>query len=312
MSLRLYAVNFWLRVLVKPMLARIKSPQAARQRFERDAKHLFPTPRGAHFAEATIRRDDGTAMPALWASCGRPDRRKVILFLHGGAYLAGSPRTHRHLAAALAGAGGARALVPDYRLAPEDPFPATIDDAMAAYRHLLVSGYAPASIAIAGDSAGGGLTFGLAQALPGAGLPPPAALVGFSPFADMTGQADSLRRNAARDVMLPVKRLDEVITFYMGEHDRTDPRSSPALAAWQNPPPALIMASRSEILVDDARTLADALRRGGGSVQLELWRHLPHAWPILAGRLPEADAAIVRAGDFLARHLGVDAIPHAA
>ena len=312
MSLRLYAVNLWLRLLVKPMLARMKTPQAARRRFERDARHLFPTPPGAHFADTMIRRDDGTQMPALWASCDRPDRRTVILFLHGGAFLAGSSRTHRHLAAAIASAASARALVPDYRLAPEDPFPAAIEDALAAYRHLLEAGYDPGRIAIAGDSAGGGLTFGMVQALPDAGLPQPAALVGFSPFADMTGQADSLRRNAARDVMLPVKRLDEVVGYYMGEHDPTDPRASPALASWWNPPPALIMASRSEILVDDARTLAEALRAGGGSVQLELWRHLPHAWPILAGRLPEADAAIERAGGFLARHIGAETIPEAA
>ena len=126
-------------------------------------------------------------------------------------------------------------------------------------------------------------------------------------MADLTGQADSLQRNATRDVMLPVRRMDEVIGYYIGEEERTDPRASPALADWANPPPALIMASRSEILEDDARALADALRRGGGSVQLELWRFLPHAWPILAGRLPEADQAVERAGKFIAHHLASDA-----
>lgn len=314
MSVRRHAVNLWLRLLVKPRLARIKTPQEAREVFERDAARLFPRPPGSHFVEDAIRRPgrDGAAgpMPALWASCGRPDRRKVILYLHGGAYLAGSPRTHRHLAAALAGAAGARALVPDYRLAPEHPFPAAVDDAVHAYRHLLDAGYDPARIAVAGDSAGGGLAFALLQALSGTGLFPPAAVVAFSPWADMTGQADSLRRNAARDVLLPARRIEEAIGYYIGSGDRTDPRASPALARWSDPPPALIMASRSEILVDDARTLAEALRQGRGSVQLELWRHLPHAWPILAGRLPEADAAIARAGAFLAGRLG--AADHAA
>ena len=307
MSLRLHAINFWLRLLVKPKLARMKTPQEARRRFERDAARLFPVPTDANFLEDTVRGRDGVTIPALWASRGRPDRRKVILYLHGGAYLAGSSRTHRHLAAALAGAAGARALVPDYRLAPEHPFPAAVDDAVAAYHYLLDAGYDPASIAVAGDSAGGGLTFGLLHALDRADLPAPAAVVGFSPLADLTGQADSLHRNATRDVMLPVRRMDEVISYYIGDADRNDPRASPGLAEWAAPPPALIMASRSEILEDDARTLADALRRGGGSVQLELWRFLPHAWPILAGRLPEADQAIERAGKFIAHHLTDDA-----
>ena len=304
MSLRLRAVNLWLRLLIKPMLARMKTPQDLRTRFERDAARLFPLPSGSHFIEHVIRRVDGSGMPALWASCGRPDRHKVILYLHGGAYLAGSPSTHRHLAAALAGAAGARALLPDYRLAPEHPFPAAVTDAVDGFRHLLDAGYAPGNIAVAGDSAGGGLVFALLQALPDAGLPPPVAVVAFSPWADLTGRGESLRRNAARDVLLPVRRMQEVVGFYMGAGDRTDPRASPALATWSDPPPALIMASRAEVLLDDARTLAEALRRGGGSVHLELWRNTPHAWPILAGRLPEADTAIARAGAFLARHIG--------
>ena len=141
MSLRLHAINFWLRLLVKPKLARMKSPQKARALFERDAARLFPIPADANFLEDTIRGAGDVTIPALWASRGRPDRRKVILYLHGGAYLAGSSRTHRHLAAALAGAAGTRALVPDYRLAPEHPFPAAVEDAVAAYRHLLDAGY---------------------------------------------------------------------------------------------------------------------------------------------------------------------------
>ena len=307
MSLRLYAVNFWMRVLVKPALARIRRPETVRARFERDAARLFRPPEDAHFVDDLIRRPrpprEVGMIPALWASCGRPDRRKVILYFHGGAYLAGSIKTHRHLAAALAGAAGVRVILPEYRLAPEHPFPAAIEDALSAYRHLLNAGYEPSEIAIAGDSAGGGLAFGLLQALGPAGLPQPAAAVGFSPWADLTGAAESLRRNAARDVLLPVKRMQEVIGYYAGSNGRTDPRLSPALAEWENPPPAMILASRNEILVDDARNLADALRRGGGSVHLELWRSVPHAWPVLWGRLPEANRAVDHAGAFLARQL---------
>ena len=307
MSLRLHIVNLWLRFRVKPALARMRSPDQLRDHFERKAARIFRPPEDANFVEDLIRRPGpGGAMDALWASCGRPDRRKVILYFHGGAYLAGSIATHRHLAAALAGAAGVRAMVPAYRLAPEDPFPAALDDALAAYRHLLDAGYDPAEIALAGDSAGGGLAFGLLQAL--GDLPPPAAVVAFSPWADMTCTADSLKRNAARDVLLPVKRMEEAVSYYLGTHDRADPRVSPALADWQAPPPALIMASRSEILADDARNLAEALRRGGGDVQLEIWPGLPHAWPILSGRLAEADRAVAGAGAFLARQLAAERV----
>lgn len=311
MSLRLYAINLWLRLRIKPALARMRTPADLRRHFERTAARIFRVPEDAHFVDDQIRRIGPTtggagAMDALWASCGRPDRRKVILYLHGGAYLAGSIATHRHLAAALAGAASVRAVVPDYRLAPEHPFPAAVEDAVSAYRHLLDAGYDASEIAVAGDSAGGGLAFGLAQALGSADLPPPAAMVAFSPWADMTGSAESLKRNATRDVMLPARRIDDVVGYYMTTHDRADPRASPALAEWRSPPPALLMASRSEILVDDARNLAEALRRGGGSVQLEIWRGLPHAWPILWGRLPEADRAVANAGRFIARHLGAE------
>lgn len=310
MSTRQHILNLLLRVVVKTRLARVKRPEDMRAGLERDAARHFAAPPEANFVRDVIRREGAPRkvgmVDAVWASCDRPDRRKVILYFHGGAFIAGSPSTHRHLGAALAGAAGVRALLPDYRLAPEHPFPAAVDDALAAYRHLLNAGYASSEIALAGDSAGGGLAFSLLLKIEQLSLPAPAAVVAFSPWADMTGQAESLRRNAQRDVMLPVKRMREVVNFYLGDHDRADPLASPALAAWKNPPPALIMASRSEILVDDSKKLAAGLRDAGGSVQLELWRGLPHAWPIFAGRLPEADSAIQHAGAFLSRHLTVD------
>jgi len=308
MSFRLHVLNLWLRLKVKRALTRIRTPRELRARLERDAARHFRTPEGANFLTDAIRRPGeprgSGVIAALWASRGRPDRRKVILYLHGGAYLAGSPRTHRHLAAALAGAAGARTLLPDYRLAPEHPFPAAVEDALAAYRHLLDAGYDAREIALAGDSAGGGLVFALALRIAALGLPRPAAVVAFSPWVDLTGEAKSLRRNATRDVMLPARRLAEVADYYLAGADPRDPLASPVFGEWDNPPPALIMASRGEILVDDATTLAEALRSAGGSVQLELWRGLPHAWPVFAGRLPEADRAIANAGAFLARHLG--------
>ena len=303
MGLRLGLVNLYLRLFMKRALARMRDPAEMRRMFDRDARRFFAPPQGANFVDAQIRRTDGGSIAALWCSRGRPDRRKVILYLHGGAYLAGSLQTHRHLGAALAGAAGARLLLPDYRLAPEHPFPAALDDAVAAYDHLLAAGYGPGQIALAGDSAGGGLVFALLLRLGAEGRPLPCCAVGFSPWVDMTGRSPSLRRNARRDVMLPAARLPEVVRFYLGDRDPEDPLASPALGEWRDPPPALIMASRSEILLDDAVTLADALRHGGGDVRLELWRGPPHAWPLFAGLLPEADLAVAQAGAFIAGHL---------
>ncbi len=310
MRLRLYLLNLWLRLRVKPRLARMKKPQEMRANLARETERHFDPPEDSHFVTASIRHDDADEpIEALWASCGRPDRRKVILYLHGGAYIAGSPQTHRHLGAALAGAAGVRALLPDYRLAPEHPFPAALDDVQSCYLHLLDTGYLAEEIAIAGDSAGGGLAFALVLRLQEQGIPTPACIVGFSPWSDMRGTAPSLRRNASRDVMLPARRFGDVVDFYMAGHDVSDPSASPVLGQWMDPPPALIMASRSEILMDDATGLADGLRRAGGDVQLQLWRNLPHAWPVFTGRLPEANHAVAAAGAFIARHLGVEPEP---
>lgn len=312
-SLRLRLLNLTLRLVVKTALGVIATPQAMRAQFERDAARFFRAPGDANFVADTIRRHGATGncasalIGALWASRGRPDRRRVILYLHGGAYVAGSSRTHRHLGAWLAGAAGVRALLPDYRLAPEHPFPAGLEDALDCYRHLLNSGYGPESIALAGDSAGGGLIFALLLKLRAQGLPDPACLVAFSPWCDLTMTRASLHGNARRDVLLPVRRFREVVQHYLGEGATTEPLASPLYGTFPNPPPCLITASKSEILRDDATAMADLLRRSGGDVALELWKDMPHAWPIFAGFLPEADVAVEQAGRFIARHMAAGA-----
>lgn len=305
MGLRLGLLNFYLRLFMKPALGRMQDPAEMRRAFERRARRFLSPPKGSKFQDASITRPGGDPLAALWCSYGQADSR-AILYLHGGAYLAGSMNTHRHLGAALAGAAGVPLLLPDYRLAPEHPFPAALDDAFVSYLHLLDLGLDPTQIALAGDSAGGGLVFALLLRLMTEGLPMPACAVGFSPWVDLTGKAASLRRNELRDVMLPGSRMAEVVQYYLGPmHDPKNPLASPLFGAWHDPPPALIMASRGEILVDDAVGLADALRQGGGDVRLELWRRVPHAWPVFSGLLPEADQAVSQAGAFIATHLGV-------
>lgn len=286
----------------------MKHPHEMRHQLERDAARFFFSPEDANCSTDTIRHSVGggpeNSVDVVWASRGRPDRRKVILYLHGGAYIAGSPATHKHLAAFLAGASGMRAIVPDYRLAPEAPFPAGLMDAAGTYLHLLDVGYDPASIALAGDSAGGGLVFALLLWLAENRIPAPACAVGFSPWVDLTGQGESITTNAKRDVMLPARRLQEVAQYYLNGQDAGTPCASPLFGAWIDPPPVLLTASRSEILLDDTIRLAHVLRAAGGNVQVDLWQNLPHAWPIAVGRLREADKTVESAGRFIARHLG--------
>jgi len=303
-SFRLWLLCIFLRLAVKPTLSLIRTPQSLRARYERGAARLFRPPEDANFVADVVRRsEDGSPIEVLWASRGRPDRHRVVLFLHGGAFLAGSTRTHRHLAACLAGAAGVRAALPDYRLAPEHPFPAALNDALCVYRHLLDTGYEAQHIALAGDSAGGGMVFSLLLMLAEQSLPGPACVVAFSPWVDMTMTRGSLRRYARRDVMLPVRRFREVVSLYLQDAMTTDPLASPVYGEFEEPPPALITASKSEILRDDAVAMADRLREAGGDVALELWRDMPNAWPLFAGLASEADITIARAGRFIAGHL---------
>lgn len=292
MSLRLAALSLWLRLTEKPKLARLPDAATLRSTFETTAARIFLMPPNVSTTAVEV-----SGVPCtLFGSESVPR----LLYLHGGAFLAGSAATHGHLAAALGRAAGMAAMLPEYRLAPENPFPAAVDDILAVYAALRQSG----PVAVCGDSAGGGLVFALLVAARAASLPDPAALVAFSPWADMRLVAGSLRRNARADVMLPVDRIREVAAQYLGGADPRDPRASPVIAQFaSSPPPAFIAASRTEILADDAQAMADALARAGGIVTLDWAADAPHAWPIFAGLVPEADATLARAGRFLAAHL---------
>ncbi len=291
-------IDLALRTVVKPRLARETSALNMRRRLEATARLVFRPPRGAVFEPDRLEAE-GRAVPALRGRVGAPSSGRVVLYLHGGAYLAGSPRTHRHLALRLASAAGAEAVIPDYRLAPENPFPAALEDAHAAYAALLARGVPSGGIALAGDSAGGGLAAALLLTAAEAGLPQPGALIGFSPWADMTARAASIRANTRADAMLPAQRLTDVAAMVLQGADPRDPRASPALGRFAAPPPALLFASETEIIRDDAVALAEALRAGGGKVTLRITRRMPHAWPIFAGLLRAADRTVAEAGAFL-------------
>ncbi|MFV0472688.1 MAG: alpha/beta hydrolase, partial [Pikeienuella sp.] len=228
---------------------KMRNPATARAAFESAARRIFRMPSGVNVIDGRIEGPAGP-IPIEWVSRGRPERRAVVLYLHGGAYLMGSPATHRHVAAELAGCAGARALVPAYRLAPETRWPGAVEDALACYRDLLQTGYEPRAIAFAGDSAGGGLAFATLVAAREAGLPDPACIAAFSPWLDLTLNQPSLKRNARSDPMLPASRIDEVRDFYVSGADARAPTASPLLADLPAPPPVLIQASRIELLED--------------------------------------------------------------
>lgn len=306
MSVRLAAISLYLRLAQKPQLARARDPQRVRDGFERIAKRWFRAPADTNVISDRL---DGPAGPISvdWITRKRPDRRAVIIYLHGGAYIMGSRSTHRHIGAWLSGKSRARVVMPEYRVAPEHPFPAALEDAFAVYKTLIETGYDPSRIALAGDSAGGGLAFATFLKARAEGLPDPGCIVGFSPWLDLTMTRPSIMRNARRDPLLPANRFREVTELYLNGADPAQPFASPLLAEITNPPPALIQASRIEILADEAEAMSEKWREAGGDVRLEWWRSAPHAWHIFAGIAPEADDAIARAGSFVRAKIAPEA-----
>lgn len=224
-----------------------------------------------------------------------------FLHLHGGGYVMGDPGGSRPFTAALALATGARVVSLDYRLAPEHPYPAAVDDALAAYAGLLAEGAPASSIAIGGESAGGGLTVAALLAIRDAGLPLPACAVAMSPWADLTCAGASHATCADRDPLLTRGVLLEMAEQYLQGQDPRAPRASPAGADLTGLPPILIQVGADEVLLDDAITLARRAEAAGVHAELEVWPDMIHVWQMFCGALPEADDAIGRIAGFLAR-----------
>jgi acetyl esterase/lipase len=233
-----------------------------------------------------------------WIVPAEMDDESVILYLHGGGYMMGSPKTHQALVARIASASHARALLLDYRLAPEHPFPAAIEDAAAAYHALLDQGTAPEQIVFAGDSAGGGLVMAALLWLRDAGDPLPRAAVCISPFADFTLAGESLITRAKADPY--VKREHwSVVKHYLGDNDPYSPLLSPLYGDLRGLPPLLIHVGNDEILLSDSTRLAECAQDAGVDVTLEVWPGMWHVWHFFAPLLPEAQQAIEKIGSFV-------------
>lgn len=242
---------------------------------------------------------DAGGVPAQWLRPEGGDPARAIVYLHGGGYVTGSVRSHAHFAAHLAAAADGVALAVDYRLAPEHPFPAAVDDALVAYRWLLDQGFAPARIAIAGDSAGGGLTVALALAIKRDGLPQPAALHPISPWVDLSQGGPAYAAVGDRDPMITKAGLDEMAAHYLNGGSAGDPLASPARGDLSGLPPMYVLCGGDEQLLSDSLMLAERAALDGVEVRLEVWPEMIHVWPVFHRYLGAGRRAIAEAGAWM-------------
>ena len=247
---------------------------------------------------------DAGGVTAEWITA--PDARtdRVVVYLHGGGYIMGSVNSHRDMCERLSREARARVLALDYRLAPEHPFPAALEDSIAAYRWLLQEGIKPQHIAIGGDSAGGGLTFATLVSLRDAGDPLPACAIPLSPWVEFEGTGDSITSRADIDPMVRQDLDLKMAKAYLDGGDLRNPLAAPIYADLDGLPPLLIQVGEREILFDDSSRMADKAARAGVDVPLREWKGQTHVWQIFASRLDEGQAAIEELGAFVREHTG--------
>ncbi len=296
--------NFVISTLMR-LAQRTSAKLSAEHRFRRNRRFLAAD-RSKPGPAVQIKPEQLAGLPVEWVTprkLTQPDTAPICLYLHGGAFVMGGLNSHRDLAAQLAQRAQIRLLMVDYRLAPEHPFPAALDDALAVYRALLAQGIPAQRLLLGGDSAGGNLALGTAQAIQAQGLPLPTALLLFSPWLDLTGHSPSRLANAASDVMLSQQVLDEAAALYAPGMALDDARLSPLFGPLAGLPPCLLVASRAEILIEDARRLQQQMLAAGGQVELLEWGHTPHAFPVMARYLPEGRAALDQAARFIRQRM---------
>jgi epsilon-lactone hydrolase len=247
---------------------------------------------------------DAGGVPGEWSTVSGSDQSRVLLFFHGGGYCSGSIRSHRRLVTEAGRAAAVRTLAVAYRLAPKHPFPAALDDALAAWRFLRRQGIAARHIAVGGDSAGGGLTAALISALRGAGEENPACAWLISPWTDLTMSGVTLVTKDAVDPLIHKAYLEELAAAYVpAGMDRKDPRVSPLYSDLKGFPPTLIQVGSAETLLANATRFAEAAGGADVAVTLEIWPHMIHAWPMWNAHLQAGRDALTGAGAFIRGHL---------
>ncbi len=248
---------------------------------------------------------DADGVPAQWLTPQGAANDRVLMYVHGGGYVMMSAETHRKMVGHIAKATGCRALNVDYRLAPEHPHPAAVNDAVTAYQWLLAQGIKPQAIAIAGDSAGGGLCLATALKLRDMGLPLPAALVPISPWTDMEGAGESMKTRVAHDMIVSPLAITQLSGVFLQGGSTRDPYASPLYADLKGLPPIYIQVGDEEVLLDDSVRFADLAKKAGVDITLEIFPEMQHVFQIGAGMLPEADAAIAKIGAWLKSRLAL-------
>ena len=260
-----------------------------------------PSADGVSYEAATV-----GGVPGWWRPPADAVDDGAILYFHGGAYVVGSAQAYRHLAGQLAARAKAPVFVADYRLAPEHPFPAAVEDAEAAYRGL--AGVGIDRIAVAGDSAGGALALGtaarMAQAARGSATPAPVAACVMSPWTDLAMTGDSIETRAKHDPLLSRRALEDAVQLYLGQADAKDPRASPFYGDVAELPPVLLHVGEDEILLDDARRYTDLMAKSGAAAELHVWQGMVHVFPANLALLHAAREALDITGEFLRSHIG--------
>jgi acetyl esterase/lipase len=249
--------------------------------------------------DASCEPVDAGGVPSEWIVTPEARDDRVLVHYHGGAYAMGSLATHRGLAVNLSRATRSRVLLPDYRLAPEHPHPAAVEDAAAAYRFVLASGVTPAHVAVSGDSAGGGLAAATLVDLRDAGDALPAAGIFISAWLDLTCSGDSYVERAKQDVMVTRELLEMAAAAYCKGADPRAPTASPLFADLSGLPPLLVQVGTAEVLLDDSRSFAVHAEAAGVDVTLEVAEDMVHVWHTFAAVAPEAREAIERVAAFL-------------
>jgi acetyl esterase/lipase len=301
-SIRSYLLNAALRLFVKPQFKETTKPPAEMRKFMRkyiEGRAKFPD-KNRHWEDVL------GGVPSHWFRSGKGQTRGVLLYLHGGAFVVETPRAHGAFVSELAERTGMMAVMPSYRLAPEEPFPAAVEDAMAAYKGLLELGYPGDEIVVAGDSAGGNLTLVVLQQALKQGLPLPAAGVMLSPGMELSGRLRSHNVNTFSDPMFNQYALQQVITHYL--HDDLsllkDERVSPLRGNFEGLPPLHFVCSNIEIFRDCSIHAASKAEAAGVTVDCHIWKGMPHCFPVMfTNILPEARVATEDIVEFIGRHL---------
>lgn len=292
LSLRAWLLRSFVYLVMRPTLA-LPPNAISRGKLEKLGKLVWQA-RGSKLTFSPL-----GGVPTEWVANPAAGADGFVLYLHGGGFVTGSPRTHRGLTSRLARDAKVCVAVPDYRLSPEHPHPAAVDDVLAAYQGLLMQGIPASKIIVAGDSAGGGLSMALALRLKAAALPQPAGIVLLSPFVDMTHSGQSMNSPKQKEWLLSKSFIYDAGKHYAGGQDPRTPTISPLFADLRGLPPLFIQVGTDEVLLDDSTRLSQAATQQGVAVTLQIWPRMWHVWQLLGGQIPEADRAIAAMAAFV-------------